>query len=79
MLNDLMQKKTHAEETHGEESHDSSHDEHLLHQLQNKPWAALYVAAFFFFMISLGVLAFMQFNEQHRQDGLQSYTELWKE
>lgn len=46
-----------ASEAHGE-SHDTSHDEHLLHQLQNKPWAALYVAAFFFFMISLGVLAF---------------------
>ena len=49
----------HAEVSHGEEEgHDSSHDEHLLHQLQNKPWAALYVAAFFFFMIPLGVLAF---------------------
>ncbi|MBT8179864.1 MAG: quinol:cytochrome C oxidoreductase [Eudoraea sp.] len=36
----------------------AAHDEHLLHQLQNRPWAALYVAAFFFFMISLGVLAF---------------------
>jgi len=46
-----------ASEAHGE-SHDASHDEHLLHQLQNRPWAALYVAAFFFFMISLGVLAF---------------------
>ena len=34
------------------------HLEHLLHQLQNKPWAALYVAAFFFFMIPLGVLVF---------------------
>jgi hypothetical protein len=42
---------------HGEE-HNASHDEHLFHQLSNKPWAALYVAAFFFFMISLGVLAF---------------------
>ncbi|MEO9512710.1 MAG: quinol:cytochrome C oxidoreductase [Flavobacteriaceae bacterium] len=55
---------SHAEEghhgeavTHGEE-HDASHDEHVLHQLQNRPWSALYVAAFFFFMISLGVLAF---------------------
>ncbi len=38
--------------------HDASHDEHLMHQLQNRPWSALYVAAFFFFMISLGVLAF---------------------
>jgi hypothetical protein len=40
------------------ETHEASHDEHLLHQLQNRPWAAVYVAAFFFFMISLGVLAF---------------------
>jgi len=40
------------------EDHGDEHYEHLLHQLQNKPWAALYVAAFFFFMISLGVLAF---------------------
>ena len=44
-------------DTHGEE-HDSSHDQHLLDQLKNRPWAALYVAAFFFMMISLGVLAF---------------------
>jgi hypothetical protein len=34
------------------------HLEHVLHQLQNKPWAALYVGAFFFFMIALGVMAF---------------------
>ena len=56
--------ETHGEEqghgteaAHGEE-HDASHDTHLLHQLQNRPWSALYVAAFFFFMIALGVLAF---------------------
>ncbi len=42
---------------HGK-SHDAEHDEHVFHQLSNKPWAALYVAAFFFFMISLGTLAF---------------------
>jgi len=49
----------HEEKSHVDDSHaDESHGEHLLHQLQNKPWAALYVAAFFFFMISLGVLAF---------------------
>jgi hypothetical protein len=37
------------------------HEEHLnhvLHQLQNKPWSALYVACIFFMLISLGVLAF---------------------
>ncbi len=34
------------------------HIEHVFHQLQNKPWAALYVACIFFLLISLGVLAF---------------------
>jgi hypothetical protein len=48
----------HGDEMGHADAHDASHDEHLLHQLQNKPWAALYVAAFFFFMIALGVLAF---------------------
>ena len=48
----------HEDATHAEEGHGDEHLEHTLHQLQNKPWAALYVAAFFFFMISLGVLAF---------------------
>ncbi len=48
-----------ASDAHGEAiGHNSSHDEHLLHQLQNRPWAALYVAAFFFMMIALGTLAF---------------------
>ena len=42
--------------------HGLSHDEHVFHQLSNKPWAALYVAAFFFFMISLGTLAFYAIN-----------------
>ena len=56
---DALEANTHEEDSHvEEEAHDSAHDEHLLHQLQNKPWAALYVAAFFFFMIPLGVLAF---------------------
>jgi len=35
-----------------------AHLEHVLHQLQNKPWAALYVACIFFLLISVGVLAF---------------------
>ncbi|GER58297.1 quinol:cytochrome C oxidoreductase [Patiriisocius marinus] len=45
-------------------AHDSeeAHLEHTLHQLQNKPWAALYIACFFFFMIALGVLAFYAVN-----------------
>ena len=34
------------------------HLEHVLHQMQNRPWSALYVASFFFFLIALGALAF---------------------
>ena len=34
------------------------HLSHVLHQLQNKPWAALYVACIFFLLITMGVLAF---------------------
>ncbi|MDV7186925.1 quinol:cytochrome C oxidoreductase [Lutibacter sp. TH_r2] len=45
---------SHADATHS----DDAHAEHVLHQLQNKPWSALYVALFFFFMISLATLAF---------------------
>ncbi|EAQ43102.1 quinol:cytochrome C oxidoreductase [Polaribacter sp. MED152] len=37
---------------------DDTHAEHVLHQLQNKPWSALYVSLFFFLGISLLVLAF---------------------
>jgi hypothetical protein len=50
----------HPEEAHGAEAvgHKMSHEEHVLHQIHNRPYAALYVAAFFFFMIALGVLAF---------------------
>lgn len=50
----------HSDEAHGAEAeeHKMSHEEHVLHQIHNRPWSALYVAAFFFFMIALGVLAF---------------------
>ena len=37
---------------------DDSHAEHVFHLLKNKPWSALYVALFFFFMIALATLAF---------------------
>lgn len=49
---------SHGSHATEEEGHEMSHDEHVFHQLSNKPWAALYVAAFFFFMIALGTLAF---------------------
>lgn len=54
-------KEVHAEESHAEEGHGMTKEEHLehtLHQYQNKPWSAIYIAAFFFFMISLACLAF---------------------
>lgn len=40
----------------------TAEDEHVLHMLHNKPWAAVYVAALFFMLISLGVLAFYAIN-----------------
>ena len=52
----------HQPANHGDEHQEDHHGEHLLHQLQNKPWAALYVAAFFFMMIALGTLAFYAIN-----------------
>ena len=53
------------DEAHGHDD-DDEHAEHVFHQFSNRPWAALYVAAFFFFMIALGVLAFyaIQFAAQ---------------
>jgi len=49
-----------------EEIHDDTHAEHVQHQIANRPWSALYVAAFFFMMIALGALAFyaVQFASQ---------------
>ncbi|MGB1136004.1 MAG: quinol:cytochrome C oxidoreductase [Flavobacteriaceae bacterium] len=55
-----------SEDHHGEEmTHEHAqadphqeHLEHVMHQLQNRPWSALYIASFFFFMIALGALAF---------------------
>jgi len=38
--------------------HGDAHAEHVQHQISNRPWSALYVAAFFFMMIALGALAF---------------------
>jgi len=57
----------HGEASHGdghgdtnEDAHggEDAHYEHVLHQMQNRPWSALYIASFFFFMIALGTLAF---------------------
>lgn len=47
----------HESEAHGA-SHEDEHAEHVFHQLQNRPWSALYVSLFFFLGITLLVLAF---------------------
>ncbi|MBJ7882203.1 quinol:cytochrome C oxidoreductase [Gelidibacter salicanalis] len=43
-------------------SHDDGHAAHVQEQLAKRPWSAMYVAAFFFMMIALGVLAFYAIN-----------------
>lgn len=53
----------HGHHDHGADAahvheHDEEHLEHVYHQLNNKPWAAVYTAALFFLLLSLGVLAF---------------------
>ena len=53
---EIAKSKEDAEKVAHEEHQE--HLEHVLHQLQNKPWAALYVACIFFLLITMGVLAF---------------------
>ncbi len=48
----------HGNTAHVDHAHDDEHAEHIFHQLQNKPWASIYTAALFFFLLSLGALAF---------------------
>ncbi len=49
----------HGASAHAADHHDDAeHAEHVFHQLQNKPWAAIYVAALFFFLLSVGAFAF---------------------
>lgn len=39
------------------------HLEHVLHQLQNKPWAAVYIAAIFFMLLTMGALVFFALQQ----------------
>jgi len=43
---------------HGAVDEHTKHVNHVLHAVHNRPYSALYIAAFFFMMIALGVLAF---------------------
>lgn len=49
---------SHGDTAHTEVDEHTKHIEHVQHQIANRPWSALYVAAFFFMMIALGCLAF---------------------
>lgn len=49
---------TSHDDAHAADHHGDEHAKHVQHQLHNRPWSAIYVGAFFFFMIALGVLAF---------------------
>ncbi|MFV8352840.1 quinol:cytochrome C oxidoreductase [Flavobacterium sp. XS2P14] len=58
---EAMPNESSAEKQGHDVTEAAEHEEHLnhvLHQLQNKPWSALYVACIFFMLISLGVLVF---------------------
>lgn len=68
---EVVTDELHADNAHAEtaDAHGNEHNEHVehvQHQIANRPWSALYVAAFFFMMIALGALAFyaIQFAAQ---------------
>jgi len=54
---DIYVSKFHKEIVDHEAEH-KEHVAHVKHQLQNKPWSALYVACIFFMLIAVGALAF---------------------
>ncbi|MCF6168835.1 quinol:cytochrome C oxidoreductase [Lutibacter sp.] len=47
-----------GEEANKEHNDESEHLTHMLHSLQNRPYSAVFIAMFFFFMIALGTLVF---------------------
>ncbi|VXB16865.1 Quinol:cytochrome C oxidoreductase [Flavobacterium sp. 9AF] len=49
---------THKTEVKHETNEHDAHIEHVLHQQENKPWSAFYVACIFFMLLTVGVLAF---------------------
>lgn len=59
---EVMHEAASTEHSTATESHsadeEQSHLEHLLHQGQNRPWAAFLIASFFFLMIAVTVLVF---------------------
>ena len=50
--------ETTSHDAHADKDEHQSHLEHVLHQYQNKPWSAFFIAALFFFMVTLLTLVF---------------------
>jgi len=64
--------EAHAEEAHVDHGHDAhneeahgdhdAHAEHAAHQIANRPWSALYVAAFFLFGSRFGTIVLLRYS-----------------
>lgn len=50
--------ENHAAHTDAHAQDHAAHDAHTLSKLQNRPWSAVLIAGFFFFMLALGTLVF---------------------
>ncbi len=57
---ELAHNEKHEEKEHNatESGSETAHLTHALHAMQNRPYTAVYIAMFFFFMLALGTLAF---------------------
>jgi hypothetical protein len=51
--------EAHSGEPHAAHSEHDAHAEHTAHQIANRPWSAIYVAAIFFLGLGLGQLFFL--------------------
>ena len=61
------------------DEHDSDHAEHVMHQIHNRPYSALYVAAFFLYDDCSRSISFLCYSDMLlKQVGLQYYLESWK-
>jgi hypothetical protein len=47
-----------SHEEASQSNHEEDHLKHVQHQIDSRPWSALFVAAFFFMMLALGALVF---------------------
>ena len=71
----ILQKEVSKESEVDAAKEHKEHVEHVFHQLQNKPWAALYVACIFYVDFIRSFSFSMQFNKLLKQVGLQFYLE----